>query len=190
MAEPITIVSGLPRSGTSLMMQMLAAAGVPIQDDGLRSADASNPRGYHEWERIKQLPKNPALIAECEGKAVKVISTLVTSLPQNFEYRIVFLERRLEDVQASQTMMMERLGRRGSDLSPDRMLNVLGAHRLQVYALLEQREGVRMIKVDYDALLAQPEAEALRVSRFLELPDDAAKIMAAVVEPELRHHKS
>ncbi len=190
MGELITIVSGLPRSGTSLMMQMLARAGVPIQHDGVRSADASNPRGYFEWERIKQLPKNPALIAECEGKAVKVISSLLMSLPGNFAYRVLFLERRLEDVQASQAKMMERLGTRGGDLPSAQMARALEMHRNQVYAWLDKREGVRMMKVSYDALIAQPEAEALRVSRFLELPDEAAPLMARAVAPELRHYSS
>src|SRR5258708_29037533 len=94
----ITIVSGLPRSGTSLMMQMLAAGGMPILSDGERRADSDNPRGYLEWERIKQLPKDPACIAEAEGKAVKVISQLLLSLPPGHDYRIVFMQRHLPEV--------------------------------------------------------------------------------------------
>ena len=98
----ITIVSGLPRSGTSLMMQMLAAGGVPILSDGERVADADNPRGYCEWEKVKLLPKTPDLIAEAEGKAVKVISQLLFSLPLSHEYKVIFLRRPLEEVVASQ----------------------------------------------------------------------------------------
>jgi hypothetical protein len=97
----ITIVSGLPRSGTSLMMQMLAAGGMPILSDGERQADADNPRGYLEWERIKQLPKDPACIAEAEGKCVKVISLLLLSLPEGHEYRVIFMQRPLAEVLAS-----------------------------------------------------------------------------------------
>ena len=67
----IAIVSGLPRSGTSLMMQMLAAGGMPVLSDGERQADTDNPKGYFEWERIKRLPKDPACIVEAEGKVVK-----------------------------------------------------------------------------------------------------------------------
>src|ERR1700758_4513342 len=106
----IAIVSGLPRSGTSLMMQMLAAGGMPILCDGERSADVDNPRGYLEWERIKQLPKNPSLIAEAEGKAVKVISQLLLSLPPEYEYRIIFMQRPLPEVMASQDEMLRRRG--------------------------------------------------------------------------------
>ena len=106
----ITIVSGLPRSGTSLMMQMLAAGGMPILSDGERRADVDNPRGYLEWERIKQLPKDPGCIAEAEGKAVKVISQLLLSLPAQHEYRVIFMQRPLPEVMASQDEMLRRRG--------------------------------------------------------------------------------
>ena len=107
----ITIVSGLPRSGTSLMMQMLAAGGLPVLSDGERKADTDNPRGYLEWERIKQLPKEPSLIAEAEGKVVKVISQLLLSLPDGHEYRVVFMQRPLPEVLKSQDEMLRRRGR-------------------------------------------------------------------------------
>jgi len=105
----ITIVSGLPRSGTSLMMQMLAAGGMPVLSDGERQADVDNPRGYLEWERIKQLPQDPACIAEAEGKVVKVISRLLLSIPAGHEYRVIFMQRPLPEVLASQeTMLLHR----------------------------------------------------------------------------------
>ncbi|HTT21241.1 MAG TPA: hypothetical protein VMG82_20085 [Candidatus Sulfotelmatobacter sp.] len=85
----ITIVSGLPRSGTSLMMQMLVAGGMTPLSDGERVADTDNPRGYLEWERIKTLPTDPGCIAEAEGKVVKVISRLLLSLPPGHDYRVI-----------------------------------------------------------------------------------------------------
>src|SRR5260370_20318317 len=106
----ITIVSGLPRSGTSLMMQMLDAGGLPVLSDGERRADTDNPKGYLEWERIKQLPKDPSLIAEAEGKVVKVISQLILSLPSDHEYRIVFMQRPLPEALKSQEEMLRRRG--------------------------------------------------------------------------------
>jgi hypothetical protein len=106
----ITIVSGLPRSGTSLMMQMLAAGGMPVLSDGERRADTDNPRGCLEWERIKQLPKDPACIAEAEGKVVKVISQLLLSLPPGHDYRIVFMQRPLPEILKSQDEMLRRRG--------------------------------------------------------------------------------
>lgn len=98
----ITIVSGLPRSGTSLMMQMLVAGGMTPLSDGERTADADNPRGHLEWERIKTLPNDPTCIAEAEGKVVKVISRLLLSLPAGHDYRVIFMQRPLPEVLASQ----------------------------------------------------------------------------------------
>src|SRR3984957_677590 len=98
----ITIVSGLPRSGTSLMMQMLEAGGMAVLSDGERKADTDNPKGYLEWERVKQLPKDPGLIAQAEGKVVKVISQLLLSLPGGHEYRVVFMQRALPEVLKSE----------------------------------------------------------------------------------------
>src|SRR5271170_1908144 len=106
----ITIVSGLPRSGTSLMMQMLGAGGFSVLSDGERKADTDNPRGYLEWERIKQLPKDPSVIAEAEGKVVKVISQLILSLPSGPDYRVVFMQRPLPEVLKSQDEMLRRRG--------------------------------------------------------------------------------
>src|SRR5207253_8560948 len=102
----ITIVSGLPRSGTSLMMQMLAAGGMSILTDGERQADLDNPRGYFEWERIKQLPKEPGCIVEAEGKVVKVIWQRLLALPAGHDYRVVFVQRPLAEVLASQEQML------------------------------------------------------------------------------------
>ena len=124
------------------MMQMLAAAGVAIQQDGVRVADASNAHGYFEWERIKQLPRQPGLLAECEGKAVKVISSLLMALPEGFAYKVIFLQRDLDDVVASQSKMIERLGTRGGQLPLEQMVRALAAHRSQVYAWLKGRTGV------------------------------------------------
>src|ERR1700720_4198495 len=106
----ITIVSGLPRSGTSLMMQMLVAGGVPPLSDGERAADTDNPRGYLEWERVKQLPNDPNCIAEAEGKVVKIISRLLLAAPSGYDYRVVFMQRPLLEVMASQDQMLRRRG--------------------------------------------------------------------------------
>src|SRR6516164_7262799 len=115
----ITIVSGLPRSGTSLMMQMLVAGGMVPLSDGERAADTDNPRGYLEWERIKTLPKDPACIAEAEGKVVKVISQLLLSLPTGHDYRVIFMQRPLREVLKSQDEMLRRRGsnQQGADVS-------------------------------------------------------------------------
>src|ERR1041385_5321225 len=120
----ITIVSGLPRSGTSLMMQMLVAGGMTALSDGERQADIDNPKGYLEWERIKQLPKDPTLIGEAEGKVVKVISQLLLSLPLTHAYRIIFMQRPLAEVLKSQEQMLQRRGTADSSVDAAAMTQI------------------------------------------------------------------
>src|ERR1035438_1355 len=128
----ITIVSGLPRSGTSLMMQMLAAGGMPVLSDGERKADTDNPKGYLEWERIKQLPKDPSLIAEAEGKVVKVISQLILSLPDGHEYRIIFMQRPMPEVLKSQEEMLQRRGTYEPGGNSSQMAELFQRHVIEV----------------------------------------------------------
>ena len=102
----VVVVSGLPRSGTSLMMQMLEAGGVPILTDGERACDADNPKGYYEYEPVKALQNGDSdWLDKAEGKAVKVISFLLRHLPQKHRYRVVFMNRNLDEVLASQEKM-------------------------------------------------------------------------------------
>lgn len=168
----ITIVSGLPRSGTSLMMQMLAAGGVPILSDGERQADVDNPRGYLEWERIKQLPKNPACIAEAEGKAVKVISQLLLSLPAGHEYRVIFMQRPLPEVMASQDEMLRRRGTFDAAEDNSVVTRAFQDHLSDVYAWLNAKPYVKLARVQYHAVLREPRETAEAVAKFLQLPLD------------------
>jgi len=168
----ITIVSGLPRSGTSLMMQMLAAGGVPILSDGERRADVDNPRGYLEWERIKQLPKDPSCIAEAEGKAVKVISQLLLSLPLEHEYRVIFMQRPLPEVMASQDEMLRRRGTFDPGEDNSVVARAFHDHLSDVYAWLNGKPYVKVNRVQYHAVLREPRETAEAVAKFLEMPLD------------------
>ena len=143
----ITIVSGLPRSGTSLMMQMLDAGGMPVLSDGERGADVDNPRGYLEWERIKQLPKNPGCIAEAEGKAVKVISQLLLSLPAQHEYRVIFMQRPLPEVMASQDEMLRRRGNFDPSEDNSVVARAFQEHLSDVYGWLNGKPYVKVRRV-------------------------------------------
>ena len=184
----ITIVSGLPRSGTSLAMQMLAAGGLPILTDGVRAADVNNPRGYYEWEKIKQLHQEPASIAEAEGKAVKVISALLFSLPADREYRVLFLLRPVEEIAASQAAMISNLGTQAPALAASAMKAALVAHRNQVLAWLDRQPHLKVLKIDYLELLARPAESALAIAKFLELPLDTEAMAAQVVPSLHRQH--
>ncbi len=163
----ITIVSGLPRSGTSLMMQMLAAGGMPVLSDGERQADVDNPRGYLEWERIKQLPKDPACIAEAEGKVVKVISRLLLSLPEGHEYRVIFMQRPLPEVLASQEVMLRNRGTAG--VSNATMAALFEKELRAVHAWLDSKAYVKTLRVPYHEVLGDPEIVAQKIAQFLKL---------------------
>ena len=131
----ITIVSGLPRSGTSLMMQMLVAGGMSALSDGGRKAAADNPRGYLEWEQIKQLPQDPGCIAEAEGKVVKVVARLILSLPAGHEYRIIFMQRPLPEVIVSEDEMLRRRGTYKKGADPAYISSAFEKHLREVYVL-------------------------------------------------------
>jgi hypothetical protein len=164
----ITIVSGLPRSGTSLMMQMLAAGGMPILSDGERQADADNPRGYLEWERIKQLPKEPDCIAEAEGKAVKVISRLLLSLPEGHEYRVIFMQRPLPEVLASQEVMLRNRGTAKPGAVASAIAAAFESHLREVYAWLDSKAYVRTLRVPYHDVLNGAENVGKKLAAFLQ----------------------
>jgi hypothetical protein len=168
----ITIVSGLPRSGTSLMMQMLEVGGLPVLSDGERKADPDNPKGYFEWERIKQLPKDPSLIAEAEGKVVKVISQLILSLPPAHDYRIIFMLRPLPEVLKSQEKMLQRRGNADSITDTSAMEQAFQRHLIEVNQWLAGRANMRVARVHYHRVLREPRPVSEEIASFLQFPLD------------------
>ena len=166
----ITIVSGLPRSGTSLMMQMLVAGGMTPLADGERQADVDNPRGYLEWERIKQLPNDPECISEGEGKVVKVISRLLLLLPAGHEYRVVFMQRPLPEVLASQDQMLSRRGTYKEGTNPAAIAAAFEKHLKEVHAWFDSRPDVRVLRLPYHDVLSRPEEISRKLSDFLGVP--------------------
>ncbi|MFZ3263823.1 MAG: hypothetical protein WA172_07475 [Terriglobales bacterium] len=176
----ITIVSGLPRSGTSLMMQMLAAGGMPVLSDGERKPDNDNPKGYLEWERIKQLPKDPSLIGEAEGKVVKVISQLILSLPDGYEYRIIFMQRPMPEVLKSQEEMLKRRGTCEPGGNSSHMAELFQRHIIEVNKWLTSKAGVKVLRVHYHRVLREPQAVAEEVAGFLGVPLDIPAMVGQV----------
>jgi hypothetical protein len=176
----ITIVSGLPRSGTSLMMQMLNAGGLPVLSDGERKADTDNPKGYLEWERIKQLPKDPSLIAEAEGKVVKVISQLILSLPSDHEYRVVFMQRPLPEVLKSQDEMLRRRGTSDSITNTSAIEEAFQRHLIEVNKWLAGKANVQVSRVHYHRVLREPKVVAEETAAFLQVPLDIEAMVRQV----------
>src|SRR5262249_16860271 len=149
--KTFVIVSGLPRSGTSLMMQMLEAGGLPAMTDQERKADVDNPRGYYEWEGIKQIAKKPELLDDesIQGKAIKCISMLVPALPAKHQYRVIFMMRPIAEVIASQQAMTSRLGTKGASLDFDQLERGLRAHREEMRRWGRTTPDVEWLEVDY-----------------------------------------
>ncbi len=168
----ITIVSGLPRSGTSLMMQMLAAGGLSVLSDGERKSDTDNPRGYLEWERIKQLPKDPGCIAESEGKVVKVISQLLLSLPAGHDYRVIFMQRPLTEVLKSQDEMLVRRGSHTAGEDTTAIEKAFRSHLIAVDKWLAEKTNIAVLRMPYHRILSEPQSAAEEIAGFLELPLD------------------
>jgi hypothetical protein len=163
----ITVVSGLPRSGTSLMMQMLVAGGLPVLTDGLRSADENNPKGYFEWEPAKSLKQHPEAIASGEGKVVKIISALLPHLPETHQYRVVFMMRPLEEVVSSQNRMLERLGKEVPRTPAGTVVTAFQKHLREVDGWLSNKPHLSVLRVQHSAVLAQPREESARIAEFL-----------------------
>ena len=149
------------------MMQMLVAGGMTPLSDGERRADEDNPRGYLEWERIKQLPKDPGCIAEAEGKVVKVISQLLRSLPAGHDYRIIFVERPLPEVLASQDQMLRRRGTYKKGADPAIISTAFEKHLREVYAWLEGKPHTKPLRVAYHDVLRDAKGVAEKLAAFL-----------------------
>lgn len=184
------LVSGLPRSGTSLMMQLLHAAGVPLQCDGVRAADVDNTEGYFEWEAIKTLPKNPRVLDEARGRAIKVISLLLPALPRQHHYKIIFMQRPVEEVAASQLKMLQRRFPGKTHTSTAKMTETLRSHRDETLGMLRRIQGIELLEVSYPDLVREPAAWLPRLAAFLGprwtfAPEKAA----AVVKPELHRQR-
>jgi predicted AlkP superfamily phosphohydrolase/phosphomutase/Flp pilus assembly protein TadD len=181
----VTIVSGLPRSGTSMMMQMLAGGGIAPFADGIRIPDEDNPRGYYESERAINLHRDASWVPLARGKVVKIVAQLLPHLPPGEEYRIVFMQRELEDVVASQGVMLQRLGRSGAGLSGERLMRAYSQQLSAVRGWLGERSGIEVLWVRYSEALADPAGTAALLGKFLGEPFDEVRA-AHAVEPSLR----
>ncbi len=188
----VTIVSGLPRSGTSLMMQLLHAGGIPAVTDKVRAADDDNPRGYFEFEQVKQIRSDKSWLPEARGKVVKMVHLLLLELPDEFEYRVVFMRRRLEEVLKSQSVMLERHGKKGAALSPSALMKVYQDQINKVLGWMAQRPNFRVLEVNYNELVQDPLPWVRLLAEFLEGPERPMdeQAMTGAVDPALYRNRS
>ncbi len=180
----LTIVSGLPRSGTSMMMRMIEAGGIPALVDHIRVADQDNPRGYYEFEPVKQTKKDASWLNGSEGMVVKMVYRLLYDLPADREYRVVFTQRKLEEVVASQNVMLERQGKPGGDLPQDKLAGLFRAELDKSYRWIDEQRNFRVLYVSYNEALTDPAPTVHAVNEFLGGDLDTGA-MLKVVEPAL-----
>ena len=184
--DPLIIVSGLPRSGTSLMMQMLEAAGVPIVSDGTRKANESNSKGYFEDERVKRLATggDPEWLTGCRGQAIKIVLPVITHAPMDLPQKIIFMERPAEEVVRSQRAMLKRDGKIGSTSEDDRLSEIFADYLKNFNDYARSRDAIAVLPIHYHDVLNDPETVARKVAAFVK-PDADIREMIRIVDPKL-----
>lgn len=191
---PVVVVSGLPRSGTSMMMKMLEAAGLEVVIDGVRTADDDNPKGYYEFERVKKLPAGDTeWVSDAEGKVVKVISALLEHLPSDHSYRVIFMRRRLVEVLRSQQKMLANRDEAADAVADEHLTAFFTKHLKTTETWLQTQPNVEALFVDYNEMLVNPEPAVDQLIEFLTPLDTGSEFssgpMLRVVDPELYRNR-
>jgi hypothetical protein len=188
LSEPIIVVSGLPRSGTSMMMKILADGGLPVVSDKLRRPDLDNPNGYWELEHVKQMSAgNIAWLAEAGGKAVKVISALLEFLPSNYDYKVIFMEREIQEILASQRKMLQHRNET-SRVDDAHIEEQLRKHLALVKPWLARQPNMDALYISYNALMSNPEPSCRRVMEFIDRPLDLEGMLSVPDGNLYRNH--
>ena len=179
------IVSGLPRSGTSMMMKMLEVGGIPVLSDHEREADEDNPKGYFEYEHVKKLKDGENdWLPQAKGKVVKVIAALLTHLPQEYQYDVIFMRRAMPEILASQKQMLIRRGENPDKVKDEDIAALFDKHLSQVIDWAKKQKNIRLIEVDYNAAIKNPAPVIKRVNNFLGNQLNT-EMMASVIDPNL-----
>ncbi len=186
--EIITIVSGLPRSGTSMMMKMLAAGGIEPVTDNLRQADEDNPKGYLEVEKIKELAKDNSWVGEAKGKVIKAISALLKHLPSEHHYKIIFMRRKMGEILASQKQMLIRRGEPTDKVSDEVMANLFEKHLKEIEAWLAAQPNMDVIYISYNETLTDAQPSLAKINEFLG-GDLNTQAMIEVVDHSLHRQR-
>ena len=186
--EIVTIVSGLPRSGTSMMMQMIDKGGMPALKDEIRVADEDNPKGYYEFEPVKKTKEDPSWLERAGGKVVKMVYRLLYDLPSGYSYRVVYMRRKLEEVVASQNVMLERSGKEGGGLGDDKLLGVFRAEIDKSNKWLADQPNFEILYVNYNEMLKDPAPLVTKLNEFLG-GNLSTEAMMGVVDPTLYRQK-
>ncbi|MHC5007919.1 MAG: sulfotransferase domain-containing protein [Planctomycetota bacterium] len=185
----VNIVSGLPRSGTSLMMQMLDAGGLKAVTDKVRAGDDDNPRGYFELEAVKRTKNDPSWLDQVAGRVVKMVHVLLYDLPQDRGYRVLFMKRDLREVVRSQAVMLKRRGTAGANLTDEQLISAYEGQLAKIESWLADQPGFDVLYISYNDLMADPARAAADVNRFLGGSLDEEQMLSHV-DPALYRQRA
>ncbi|MFW6047835.1 MAG: sulfotransferase [Candidatus Natronoplasma sp.] len=186
--DTITIVSGLPRSGTSMMMEMLEKGGIEPLTDEVRGPDEDNPKGYYEYERVKGLPDDTGWLEDAKGKAVKVLGELIKHIPEDYHYKVIFMERNLDEIIESQTKMLKRKGKEPDTVSKDELKKMFKDYRKLLKQQIASHPGMEVLYVDYNDIMSHPEPVVESISAFFGGELETEK-MLSVIDEELYRNR-
>ncbi len=183
----ITIVSGLPRSGTSMMMQMLDKGGLEILTDKQRGPDEDNPKGYYEYERVKALPGDTDWLEDAQGKAVKILGELIKHIPEGYDFKVVFMERNLDEIIESQTKMLKRQGKDPDDISKEELKKTFKEYRKILKQQIASHPGMEVIYVSYNDIMSHPEPVVESISAFFDDELNTTEMLSVIDEDLYRN---
>lgn len=165
--KPIIIVSGLPRSGTSMMMKMLEAGGLEPVIDNIRTADEDNPKGYYEFERVKKIKEDQVWLDDAQGKVVKVISMLLLEMPPGYQYKVLFMRREMDEILASQKKMLIRRNEPTDKVSDEELAQLYEKHLKHADKWMQDQPNVDYMYVNYNEIIQDPTAYIVQINEFL-----------------------
>ena len=189
MNKMITIVSGLPRSGTSLMMRMLEAGGMRIVKDDIRKADEDNPHGYYEFEKVKRIKEDSSWLDTTHGKVFKMVSMLLFNLPANKDYKIIFMKRNMHEMLTSQRIMLERSGSDKGRSNDGEMGRLYDKHLTQIQGWLEKQDNMDILYISYNDVIENPRENTEIVNQFLGNKLDVNR-MVRIVDKSLYRNRA
>ncbi len=174
-----------------MMMKMLEAAGLEILTDNLRTADESNPKGYYEFERVKQLKTGEYdWLSLAQGKVVKVISALLEYLPNQYQYKIIFMRRNMDEILSSQRQMLLRDGKQADPAGDGKLAELYEDHLKKIEAWLEQQPNMSTLYINYNETLQDPEPNITRINQFMGGNLDIKSMLKVVDQNLYRERRS
>lgn len=189
MKNSITIVTGLPRSGTSMMMRMLEAGGIEVATDNLRTADTDNPNGYYELEVVKNIKDDTSWVENMKGKAFKMVSTLLYHLPEEYDYNLVFMRRHAQEIMDSQHRMLKRLGKNTNPDDDVKFISLFEKHLNHIDEWIASKTNVSNLYVPYNQLLNTPPELLNAIGQHID-KDLNIEAMCNVIDKNLYRNRS